>query len=311
MIRGVVQLADDVLGHPFGEIGGELQGQVLGQDAGESAALVAALLRSSVSRSEPRRRLRDRSAIATCERHHDGRVLDAGDIAIGIAHRDQADLVRAALARTGRPYIAQIAVDTANRLQGREFEVVIVAHPLSGRRDATAFHLEARRLCVLTSVTGRRASSSPAKGSPTSSYTATRRRTPCTCRCRRSSRTARRPTRPCGRTRPTPRSRITPSRSGRRTRCIWCAWQCAGSGQAADEEMVCEFPSRIPLLAGAASGIGRTTVLLLASRGAYVVVNDLFADGAAAVEAEISALGGSAESAAGDVTRTGFIDSLL
>ena len=45
----------------------------------------------------------------------------------------------------------EIRVDTANRLQGAEFEVTIVLHPLSGRRDATAFHLEAGRLCVLTS----------------------------------------------------------------------------------------------------------------------------------------------------------------
>ncbi|MCR6489790.1 AAA family ATPase [Amycolatopsis sp. OK19-0408] len=93
----------------------------------------------------------DRGAIAACERHPDGRVLDARDIAIGVAHRDQADLVRIALARTGRPHAAGVAVDTANRLQGREFELVIVVHPLSGRRDATAFHLETGRLCVLTS----------------------------------------------------------------------------------------------------------------------------------------------------------------
>ena len=38
---------------------------------------------------------------------------------------------------------AGVTVDTANRLQGREFDVTIVLHPLSGRRDATAFHLEA------------------------------------------------------------------------------------------------------------------------------------------------------------------------
>jgi len=44
-----------------------------------------------------------------------------------------------------------IRVDTANRLQGAEFEVAIVLHPLPGRRDATAFHLEAGRLCVLAS----------------------------------------------------------------------------------------------------------------------------------------------------------------
>ncbi|WP_232110604.1 AAA domain-containing protein [Nocardia wallacei] len=96
-------------------------------------------------------RLLDRGAVATCERHRDGRLLDATDIAIGVAHRDQADLVRAALSRTGNPNAARVVVNTANRLQGREFEVVIVVHPLSGRRDATSFHLEAGRLCVLTS----------------------------------------------------------------------------------------------------------------------------------------------------------------
>jgi len=96
-------------------------------------------------------RLLDRGAVATCERHRNGRPLEARDIAIGVAHRDQADLVRAALTRTGNPSAHHVAVDTANRLQGREFEIVIVVHPLSGRRDATAFHLEAGRLCVLTS----------------------------------------------------------------------------------------------------------------------------------------------------------------
>jgi hypothetical protein len=96
-------------------------------------------------------RLLIRGAIATCELSRDGRPLTASDIAIGVAHRDQADLVRTALARTGNPDAPGVAVDTANRLQGREFEVVIVVHPLSGRRDATAFHLEAGRLCVLAS----------------------------------------------------------------------------------------------------------------------------------------------------------------
>jgi len=96
-------------------------------------------------------RLLERGAVATCERNPDGRPLTARDIAIGVVHRDQADLVRTALTRTGHPDAPDVAVDTANRLQGREFEVVIVVHPLSGRRDATAFHLEAGRLCVLAS----------------------------------------------------------------------------------------------------------------------------------------------------------------
>jgi hypothetical protein len=72
----------------------------------------------------------------------------ARDVAIGVAHTDQRDHVRAALDRAGLP---DVTADTANRLQGRQFEVTLVWHPLSGRRDATAFHLETGRLCVLAS----------------------------------------------------------------------------------------------------------------------------------------------------------------
>lgn len=73
--------------------------------------------------------------------------VTSSQIAVGTAHRDQAQAIRAVLRAGGLP---GITVDTANRLQGREFDIVIVLHPLSGRRDATAFHLEAGRLCVLT-----------------------------------------------------------------------------------------------------------------------------------------------------------------
>ncbi len=68
-------------------------------------------------------------------------------IAIGAAHRDQAAAIRAFLP----PSAAGVTVDTANRLQGREYDLTVVLHPLSGRQDATAFHLESGRLCVLTS----------------------------------------------------------------------------------------------------------------------------------------------------------------
>jgi hypothetical protein len=68
-------------------------------------------------------------------------------IAIGTAHRDQAAAIRRLLGSAGDV----ITVDNANRLQGREYDVTIVLHPLSGRLDATAFHLESGRLCVLTS----------------------------------------------------------------------------------------------------------------------------------------------------------------
>ncbi|MGW2279430.1 AAA domain-containing protein [Streptomyces sp. NPDC001770] len=94
------------------------------------------------------RRLLDRGTTATSERAADPVPVTADRIAVGTAHRDQAAAVRAALAGLG---VTGVAVDTANRLQGREFDVTVVLHPLSGRPDATAFHLETGRLCVLAS----------------------------------------------------------------------------------------------------------------------------------------------------------------
>jgi hypothetical protein len=96
-------------------------------------------------------RLLSRGAVASCELRPAGRPVGPGDIAVGVTHRDQAEQVRQALARVMPGVAAQVRVDTANRLQGAEYEVTIVLHPLSGRRDATEFHLEAGRLCVLAS----------------------------------------------------------------------------------------------------------------------------------------------------------------
>ncbi|RCH68444.1 helicase [Streptomyces sp. SDr-06] len=94
------------------------------------------------------RRLLDRGGAATSERSPEPVPLTAARIAVGTAHRDQAAAIRAELAELG---VTGVAVDTANRLQGREFDVTVVLHPLSGRPDATAFHLETGRLCVLAS----------------------------------------------------------------------------------------------------------------------------------------------------------------
>ncbi|MER8028474.1 AAA family ATPase [Streptomyces bauhiniae] len=94
------------------------------------------------------RRLLDRGGAAVSERAETPTALTADRVAVGTAHRDQAAAVRAALADLG---VAGVTVDTANRLQGREYDVTVVLHPLSGRPDATAFHLETGRLCVLTS----------------------------------------------------------------------------------------------------------------------------------------------------------------
>jgi hypothetical protein len=92
-------------------------------------------------------RILQRGAIAYSEGARGGAPVTAGRIAIGAAHRDQVASIRSHLGAGGNG----ITVDTANRLQGREYDVTIVLHPLSGRRDATAFHLESGRLCVLTS----------------------------------------------------------------------------------------------------------------------------------------------------------------
>ena len=91
------------------------------------------------------RRLLERGPIAYSERSLGGAPVTADRIAVGAAHRDQVAAIRHALAGT------PVTVDTANRLQGREYDVTVVLHPLSGRRDASAFHLEAGRLCVLAS----------------------------------------------------------------------------------------------------------------------------------------------------------------
>ncbi|MEV4754687.1 AAA domain-containing protein [Micromonospora sp. NPDC049559] len=104
---------------------------------GEAAAACAELAR----------RILARGTVAVSERSPGGEPVDATRIAIGAAHRDQVAVIRSLLGEAA----AGITVDTANRLQGREYDVTIVLHPLSGRRDATAFHLESGRLCVLTS----------------------------------------------------------------------------------------------------------------------------------------------------------------
>ncbi|MEU8484242.1 AAA family ATPase [Streptomyces sp. NPDC048641] len=94
------------------------------------------------------RRLLERGGVTESERGPGPSPLTADRVAVGTAHRDQAAAVRSALADLG---VTDVTVDTANRLQGREFDVTVVLHPLSGRPDATAFHLETGRLCVLAS----------------------------------------------------------------------------------------------------------------------------------------------------------------
>lgn len=80
--------------------------------------------------------------------------LDGAQLAVGVVHRNQRSAIRVEVDRQAQIAgvdASAVVVDTANRLQGREFDVVVVLHPLSGRAAATEFHLETGRLCVLLS----------------------------------------------------------------------------------------------------------------------------------------------------------------
>lgn len=79
----------------------------------------------------------------------DGRISEVTprDIGVVCAHVSQVNAVRERLG----PGMADVFVETANRFQGIERPFMFVHHPLSGRADATAFHLDAGRLCVMLS----------------------------------------------------------------------------------------------------------------------------------------------------------------
>jgi hypothetical protein len=92
------------------------------------------------------RRLFDRSPQVCCERQPRRAGLRQTQVAVGVAHNDQKDFLRVALADAG---LGEVIVETANKLQGLEFEVVFVWHPLAGLSQADGFHLDPGRLCVL------------------------------------------------------------------------------------------------------------------------------------------------------------------
>ena len=68
-------------------------------------------------------------------------------VGVACAHVAQVNAIRERLG----PDLHDVFVETANRFQGLERPLMFVQHPLSGRADATSFHLDAGRLCVLLS----------------------------------------------------------------------------------------------------------------------------------------------------------------
>lgn len=80
------------------------------------------------------------------ELHPELTPLKQDRIAVGVSHNDQKDHLRTRLKRDGFP---DVVVNTANKLQGLEFDVVIAWHPLAGLPDVDGFHLDPGRMCVL------------------------------------------------------------------------------------------------------------------------------------------------------------------
>lgn len=92
-------------------------------------------------------RLFARSPQVRCERERRWAGLAPRRVAIGVSHNDQKDVLRARLDAAGFP---EVVVNTANKVQGLEYDLMIAWHPLAGLPEADPFHLDPGRLCVLS-----------------------------------------------------------------------------------------------------------------------------------------------------------------
>jgi hypothetical protein len=91
-------------------------------------------------------RLKARNCTLSCEREKKGAVIKDDRVAVAVSHNDQKAMIRVLLDRTG---LNAVVVNTANKLQGLEFDLVVCWHPLAGLPEADEFHVEAGRLCVM------------------------------------------------------------------------------------------------------------------------------------------------------------------
>lgn len=91
-------------------------------------------------------RLFEREPTVACEDRSRPAALRPENVAVAVSHNDQKDLLRSILEDAG---LGEVHVDTANKLQGLTFELVIAWHPLAGLTDVDPFHLDPGRLCVM------------------------------------------------------------------------------------------------------------------------------------------------------------------
>lgn len=91
-------------------------------------------------------RLMQRSPMVVCERSRTPTPLLADRVAVAVSHNEQKAMMIQLLALRG---LGNVEVNTANKLQGLEFDLVFAWHPLSGNLNVDEFHLEAGRLCVM------------------------------------------------------------------------------------------------------------------------------------------------------------------
>jgi hypothetical protein len=113
----------------------ELPARITGEVDEDLAATIVTVIERLFERSA---RIREGST---------ARQVTASMIGVVCAHVSQVNAVRERLPQG----LSDVLVETADRFQGLEREVTLIHHPLSGRADASEFHLDAGRLCVMLS----------------------------------------------------------------------------------------------------------------------------------------------------------------
>lgn len=117
----------------------ELPEQITGETDEALAETIVALAERLVGTGV--RVVDDREGVPRAER------VTGAMIGVVCAHVSQVNAVRERLGEE----LSDVFVETADRFQGLERPIMLVHHPLSGRADASEFHLDAGRLCVMLS----------------------------------------------------------------------------------------------------------------------------------------------------------------